>query len=62
MRREITKEQYVRAIANGGQLIEADMETVFSDSERCGYGVYGRSVTEDDGEYYVLFSLGSTCD
>lgn len=62
MRREITKEQYDRAKANNSYLIDSDREEVFSDSERCGYGVYGGSVMEDGGKYYVLFSLGSTCD
>lgn len=62
MKREITKEQYNRAVENHRILTAIDRETVFSVCERYGYGVYGGSVSEDGGKYYVHFSLGSTCD
>ena len=61
--REITKEQFDRALKyRNGYLTKEDMEVVFDESERYGYGVYGGGVIERDGKYYVRFSLGSTCD
>ena len=60
--RQITQEQYERARQNFGYITKADEEAVFTDSERYGYGVYGNHVFERDGQYFVSFSLGSTCD
>ena len=60
--REITAEQYARAKAKNGYLTEEDRKTVFSPSELYGYGVYGGDVIEQDGKYYVRYSLGTTCD
>lgn len=60
--RKITKEQYERAQKNSGYLTESDMLTVFDDSERYGYGVYGGNVHESNGKYYVSYQLGSSCD
>jgi predicted GH43/DUF377 family glycosyl hydrolase len=60
--REITKAQYERAKNGSGYLTKEDRKTVFTDSERWGYGVYDGSVYEDSGRYYVSYSLGETCD
>ncbi|MBP5362124.1 MAG: hypothetical protein J6Y71_03730 [Ruminococcus sp.] len=61
--REISKEQFDRAQENrDGYLTKEDMEVVFDDSERYGYGVYGGKTMVKDGKYVVQFSLGSTCD
>ena len=60
--REITKEQYDRAAQNGNRLRGDDIETIFSEAERWGYGVYAMCVFEKDGKYWVGFSLGETCD
>ena len=67
--RPITKEQYERAInERNGYLTEEDESIVFSQSEICGYGVYGdtahKRINEETGEvdYYVRYWLGSTCD
>ena len=62
LEREITAEQYERAIHNHGYLLESDKNNVFSASELYGYGVYGGSVFQKEGQHYVRFSLGSTCD
>lgn len=62
MEREITKAQFERAVANGRVLTKPDKERIFSAAELCGYGVYISCLFHRDGKYYVLFSLGSTCD
>ena len=61
-RRKITKELYDRAMLNKGILTEEDQKSVFSASEMFGYCVYVSNVVVDHGEYYVTFTLGSSCD
>lgn len=56
IKREITKEQYERATQ------EHDARGIFTDSEVMGYGVYGTKYAEENGKYYVTYSLGSSCD
>lgn len=67
LERSITKEQYDRAQLNRGYITEEDELDIFDEAERYGYGVYGavaREKTDDEGNtaYYVLFSMGSSCD
>lgn len=62
LERPITKEQYERGVANNGYLTKEDRELVFSQAELYGYGVYGAVVYENNGEYSVLYSMGSSCD
>lgn len=62
-KREITKQQYENAVRkNHGYLLPEDVDKVFTDAERWGYGVYDSRVFEEDGKFYVSFWLGSTCD
>lgn len=54
-KRKITREQYLKA-QNG------DFDGIFSQAETCGYGVYSVRLREENGEYYVLFEMGDSCD
>ncbi len=58
--RKITKEMYDRAI--NGFLAHEDYLKVFDESDRIGYGIYADKVVEKDGEYYVSFEMGDSCD
>lgn len=60
--KKITKEQYDRAMAANGSIVKEDIPNVFTDAERWGYGLYGNTVFENNGEYFVSYTLGSTCD
>lgn len=62
--REITKEQYDRAISakNYCRLTKEDAETVLTVSERLGYSASAGSVFEQDGKYYVHCSRYNSCD
>ena len=60
--KKITKAIYDRAKANHGYITKKDEDAVFTQSELRGYGVYGDQVHERNGEYYVSYYLGSTCD
>lgn len=51
----ISKEEYDKAQANGAY-------SIIGDSIKMGYGVYGASVTEVDGRYYLSYSRGDSCD
>ena len=60
--KKISKEVYDRAIANNGHITSEDELTVFNEIERWGYGVYRTNVIERDGEYFVRYELGDSCD
>ena len=62
MERKITKEIYERALKNRGYIDKQDSDKVFTISELCGYGVYGDQVFEKDGDYFVRFERGDSCD
>lgn len=59
-KRKITKEMYDRAV--NGSLSRDDYLKVFDESDRMGYGIYGDKVHEENGEYYVSFEMGDSCD
>ena len=52
---EISKEDYDKAIKEGP-------DSIISESVHMGYGVYGSSVTEADGRYYLTYQRGASCD
>ena len=29
---------------------------------RCGYGIYSAAAVESDGEFYVKYTIGDSCD
>ena len=60
--REITKEQYERAMQHNGYIAKEDESAIFTASEIWGYGVYSTKVKEENGKYYVYYELGSSCD
>lgn len=60
--RKITEEQYTRAMSNKGYIADEDMTTVFSASERYGYGVYSPMAFSQGGEFFVRFQMGDSCD
>lgn len=57
-KRKITKDIYERAMKHNGYISREDCETIFTESELYGYGVYGARAYEENGEYYCDFSLG----
>jgi len=59
---EITKEIFDEAIANGGTIPANRYLEVFGASLVMGYGIYGTSVREADGKYFVDYRRGDTCD
>ena len=55
VKREITIEDYKKGVENGaGSLIP--------DYIHMGYGVYGATVYEHEGKYYLTYECGSSCD
>lgn len=43
-------------------ITKEDAMDIFSDAERWGYGVYSAIAGFENGEYFVVYSLGSSCD
>lgn len=60
--REITQDQYKRALSNGKCLTKEDKQEVFSEKELYGYGVYSTQVYAENGKTYVQYCRGDSCD
>jgi hypothetical protein len=60
--RKISQAIYERALQHSGHIADEDINDVFLIQEQIGYGVYGDYVHETDGEYFVTFKMGDTCD
>lgn len=61
--RRITKEMYERNKDRGVLYHEEDIDKVFTQAEVWGYGVYSTQVVAGtDGNYYVRYEMGETCD
>ena len=60
--REISPEQYERAMTNNGRLFQEDEQAVLTDAERYGYGAFAMTVFEQDGKFYVHCSRANSCD
>lgn len=61
-KREITAEQYERAMKNHGIIADCDKPDIFTASELYGYGVYLPQVYIDGGKYICSFNRGDSCD
>ena len=53
---QISKEEYEQAKEKGA------MSLITNPALINGYGVYGASVKEVDGKYYLTYSRGNSCD
>ncbi len=62
LRKRISKEVYDRATQHGGVICQEDRQTVFTDAELYGYGIYSTRAIEVDGEYYCEYQRGESCD
>ena len=51
----ISKEDYERGLKDGA-------ETLVNEGIRMGYGVYGAEVKEVDGEYWLSYRRGDSCN
>lgn len=61
--KKISKEVYDIAMQNKRHSVPQEMELeVFGAVDVYGYGVYGNYVYEKDGEYFVDYNTGDTCD
>ena len=60
--REITAEQYSRALQNNNRLTEDDFKTVLTEAERIGYGATAYGVYQKRGKYYVCCHRYNNCD
>ena len=61
-KKQISKDVYERAMRNKGYITDKDEKEIFTASELYGYGVYLPMVCEENGDYYVRFKLGHSCD
>ena len=62
-KKEITSEQYKRAMENNGIIAECDKHDIFTDAELYGYGIYlPKAYTNDTGNYLCVYWRGESCD
>lgn len=61
-RREISKEQYVKAMEHGGRLTEEQELEILGESLVRGYGVYGTAVYMDGDKYMLRYETNDSCD
>ena len=59
---EISNEVFDRAQKNRGYIAPEDKNKLFTETQLCGYGVYGAMAFEKDGKYLCAYSMGSSCD
>lgn len=62
---KITKEDYdeIMKESNGSGHVPGKMESrFFSDSVIFGYGLYGTKAYEKDGEHFIDYKIGDSCD
>ena len=52
---QISKEDYEKALKEGPY-------SIINDGIKMGYGIYGAEVTEVDGQYYLAYDRGDSCD
>ena len=60
--REISKEEYDKAMANGGRLTEEQELEILGESIVRGYGVYGTAVYMDGDKYMLKYETNDSCD
>ena len=60
--REISKEEYDKAMDNGGRLTGDQELEILGGAYVYGYGLYGTAVYQEDGKYMVSFRHGDSCD
>lgn len=60
--KEITEDQYKRALSNGKCLTKEDKQEVFTEKELYGYGIYSTRVYAKNGKTYVQYVRGDSCD
>lgn len=63
VKREITKEEYDSlSKKNYGEQHSALFPDGVPDAWEYGYGYYGHSIREENGKYYAVFEIGSSCE
>lgn len=55
--RKLSEEDLQKIMENDG-----DLYCLFSEAQIMGYGVYGAHIIELDGDKYLRFSMGDSCD
>jgi len=62
--RTITKEQYDEVISHNknGWVMNIDEQMFFTDALLIGYGVYGARAYKRNEEYFLDYTVGSSCD
>lgn len=62
--KKISKKEYdeIIAVSPTGVITNAIQSKYFDISIICGYGLYGAKAYCKDGEYYIDYKIGGSCD
>ena len=61
-REEITKEKFEELDKMDNKQFNNYIDSKIPIEWACGYGHYGAYLKEEDGKYYIIHNLGSSCD
>ena len=59
---EISKEKYDDYASRPYGEWKSEVEKTLPTAWICGYGYYGSRLATKDGKYYLVHSIGSSCD
>lgn len=60
--REISKELYDNYASRSAADWKAEIREKLPESWVCGYGYYGTDLVAKNGKYYLIHTIGSSCD
>jgi len=62
VKEEISREMYTNYMARPKAEWLPEVEKTIPESWICGYGYYGTELRAMDGKYYLVYSIGDSCD
>lgn len=59
---EISKEKYDDYMSRPDKEWKAEVDKTIPQAWICGYGYYGNRLAAKDGKYYIVHTIGDSCD
>lgn len=61
IKQQITKDEYEESM-NNPTVYKSKIEKNIPIQWSCGYGYYGFQTKEEDGNFFIVHTIGSSCD
>lgn len=62
IRSAISKDTYDRYMSMPAKKWKEEVDEIIPQAWICGYGYYGNRLEAKDGKYYIVHSIGDSCD